>query len=107
MEQLSIFDFLKIDEMYDGYVVRSTKSIEIPCGCRIKIKSGSVCYLVTRHKKLHQVSIAFPNNYGGSFGFCITEDQFQNHFKSLGEKIYPTSNEIWNGSAWIKNPVLN
>jgi hypothetical protein len=104
--QLSLFDYIKVSEMYDGYIVKVTKTIECQ-GCRQKLTEGEIYYLVTRHKRSGLVSIAFPNNYGGSFGFCVTKNQFQSCFESTGKKIYPKSNEIWDGTAWIKNPVQN
>lgn len=93
--------------MFDGYIVKSTATIDIPCGCRKKLKKGSICYFVTRDKKSEQVCVEFPDNYGGSLGFFVTDKQFDNFFESVGKKIYPKSNEIWDGTAWVKNPMLN
>lgn len=106
--QISIFDILGLSEMYDGYKVKETKSITLEtCGSRSKIEKDKTCYLVTRHKEAGLISIAFPNELGGSNGFCVTESQFHKSFTSIGKKIYPKSKEIWNGKAWVKNPALN
>lgn len=48
--QLSMFDFIKVSEMCDGYIVKVTKTIECQ-GCRQKLTEGEICYLVTRHKR--------------------------------------------------------
>lgn len=105
--QMSIFDLINLDEMYDGYRVRSTKTIENLCGCRIKLVKDTLCYLITRHSRSNSISIAFPNKYGGSFGFTVTDNQFYKLFEPLNKKIYPISKEIWDGKAWINNPSLN
>lgn len=104
--QLSLFDFIKVSDMYDGYIVKETKTIKCR-GFRQKLTKGKICYLVIRHKRSELVTIAFPNNYGGSFGFSVTKEQFQNCFESIRKKIYPNSKEIWDGTAWIKNPMIN
>ena len=104
--QLSLFDFIKVSEMYDGYIVKVTKTIKCQGG-RQKLTEGEICYLITRDKRSELVFIAFPDNYGGSFGFSVTKNQFKKCFESTGKKIYPKSNEIWDGTAWIKNPMLN
>lgn len=104
--QLSMFDFIEGSDMYDGYIVKVTKSIECR-GSRQKLTKGEICYLVTKVKESGLVFIAFTNDYGGSFGFSLTEKQLRSCFESIGKKIYPKSNEIWDGAAWIKNPMLN
>lgn len=106
--QISIFDILELSEMYDGYTVKNTQTITIEtCGSRVKIEKDKTCYLVTRHKEEGLISIAFPNDLGGSSGFCVTENQFRKLFTPMGKKIYPKSKEIWSGKAWVKNPVIN
>lgn len=101
--QLSIFDFIKIDSMFDGYEVVKTKTIETN-GSRIKLNAGDICYLVSKNCTI--TTIEFPNNFGGSFGITITANQFNNLFRSLGRKVYPKRKEIWNGKIWIDNPEL-
>lgn len=102
--QLNIYDFINISDMYDGYIVTATKTITCN-GLRHELTEGDICYFVTRQKRSGLVSIAFPNNYGGSYGFSVTNSQFNNYFESTGKKIYPKSKEIWDGTSWIKNPM--
>lgn len=106
--QISIFDILESleSDMHDGYIVKYTKTIEA-CGSRIKIEKDKVCYLVAKDKNAGLINIAFPNDFGGSSGFCVTENQFNKLFAPVGKKIYSKSKEIWNGKAWVKNPALN
>ena len=102
--QLLLEDILKVDHMYDGYMVKNTRTISVS-GNRIKIHKGDICHVLCKSKNV--ISIAFPNKYGGSFGFSVTLEQFQDNFKAIGKKIYPVREEIWNGNAWVPNPSVN
>lgn len=104
MQQL-VFEGLGLDfQMYDGFQVIKDKSVLNSCGSVEHLKKGENYYFVTRcNDKIH---IAIPNNYGGSYGFDITEKAFKENFVSLNKKIYPLAKEIWNGSDWIENPLL-
>jgi hypothetical protein len=102
--QMSIFDFLKVDDMYDGYKVIKTATINV-MGNRIKINKNDICYLVVKCKDGY-VNVAFPDEYGGSLGLPVTEKQFSTLFEKLNRKVYPKSKEIWNGKSWIANPEL-
>jgi hypothetical protein len=102
--QMSIFDFIKQYEMYDGLIVVKTRTLNI-LGGRIKIIKGQLFYLISKSKDGYS-SIATPNEYGGSFGFPVTEKQFIENFHSVNHKVYPLSEEIWTGEKWIENPPL-
>lgn len=102
--QMSIFEFLKIDEMYDGYKVIKTSTIDV-MGNRIKINKNDICYLVVKCKDGY-VNMAFPNEYGGSLGLPIREEKFNTLFERLNRKIYPKCKDIWNGKNWVPNPNM-
>ena len=102
--QISLFEFIKADEMYDGYRVKLSKVILDTCGTRTKLIKDNICYFIARSGKI--VNIAFPNEYGGSYGITVTERQFKDLFEKLNRKIYPASKEIWTGTRWIHNPRL-
>lgn len=107
MEQISVFDLIpKLDyEMYDGFKVEKDVAIKLRIGGIFKIVKG-IYYFMTRYKSEYTIALAFPNQYGGSLVFTVTEEQFQKYFKSLGQKVYPNKTEIWNGENWIINPNL-
>ncbi len=103
-EQISLFDTIREDRMYDGYEVKNTVTIRLPIvGCNVRLIKGQQCYMLTEYKG--RVHIDFPNEFGGAYGFSVTKSQFKAHFKNLSRKIYPRTNEIWNGKSWVKNPM--
>lgn len=108
MMQISIFELLNNDEMYDGYEVSHPASILLPIGSKYKLQKGKY-YLITRTVSDNQYTytVAYPNQYGGSFCFSVSENQFKKHFKPLGDKLYPKSLEIWNGKKWMPNSSYN
>lgn len=102
-KQLSLLDEFKNYEMFDGYELINTVVILTDCGRQNLIK-GEVAYIVTKYN--NEVSIDFPNEYGGACGFSVSEKQFKEHFRYLNKKIYPKSKEIWNGKIWVRNPSM-
>ena len=103
---MTIFDFISVNEMYDGYKVKETRTLNLThLETRMKVVKDAICYIVCRcHDGF--VSISFPNEYGGSDGFSVTTEQFNSCFVSLHRKVYPKSKEIWNGKSWITNPNM-
>lgn len=102
-QQISLLDGIENFEMYDGYEVVNTVNILIDCG-REKLVKGQMAYFTTRIN--NKVAIEFPNEYGGAYGFNVSEKQFKEHFRYLDKKVYPKSKEIWNGKTWVKNPSM-
>lgn len=88
-------------EMYDGFEVINTVNILTKCGRETLIK-GKVAFINSYGD--NHVNIAFPNEYGGTYGISISINQFEENFKSLNRKIYPKKKEIWDGEKWVKNP---
>lgn len=88
-------------EMYDGFEVINTVNILTKCG-RETLSKGKVAFINSYGD--NHVNIAFPNEYGGTYGISISISQFEENFKSLNRKIYPKKKEIWDGEKWIKNP---
>lgn len=102
-QQISFLDGIEKFEMYDGFEVINTVNIQTDCG-RQKLKKGEIAYFVTKYNG--KCSVDFPNEYGGAYGFDVSEKQFKEHFRNLNKKVYPKRKEIWNGKAWIKNPSM-
>lgn len=102
-EQISLLDGFQNFEMYDGYEVMHTVNILAPNG-KEKLKKGQLYYLVSSYSE--EYTIALPNEYGGSYGFTVNEKQFKEHFRFINRKVYPKSEEVWNGKSWIKNPSM-
>lgn len=101
--QISLFEYFKVDAMYDGYEVLRTTNI-LTNGSRVKIIKGQQFYIITHDKDGYYV--ALPNEQGGSFGFYVSKSQFKKNFKLVYKKVYPKTKEIWDGKAWIKNPSV-
>ena len=100
--QLSIFDSAETFSMYDGYEIINTTKILTDCGIQ-ELIAGQVAHLDIKHMDGYY-SICIPNEYGGSYGFRVNENQFKSHFRYLSKKVYPKKKEIWNGRSWIENP---